>query len=118
DLSGIRGGFALPGENIVYATHPFNHSNKEPDDWYRAFGHTAATYPVIADEFGSYDCGTGYNEQAINYFTAHHISWLAWSWQTGPCSGPSLLADWSGTPSSPYGSYIKQRMLAAAVAQP
>jgi aryl-phospho-beta-D-glucosidase BglC (GH1 family) len=117
DLSGIRSGFALPGKNIVYDTHPFEHSNKQPSDWYRAFGHTASLYPVIAGEFGSYKCGTGYIEQAINYFVTHHISWLAWSWQPGSCSGPSLLADWSGAPSVPYGSYIKQRMLAAAAAQ-
>jgi endoglucanase len=114
DLSGIRSGFAVAGKNIVYSTHPFDHSNKLPGDWYRAFGHTSQYYPVLAGEFGSYNCGTSYNEQAINYFTAHHISWLAWTWQTGSCSGPSLLASWPATPSVPYGSYIQQRMLAAA----
>jgi aryl-phospho-beta-D-glucosidase BglC (GH1 family) len=114
DLSGISSGFALPDKNIVYSTHPFDHSNKQPSDWYRAFGQTSARHPVIAGEFGSYDCGTRYNDLAINYFLKHHISWLAWSWQQGSCSGPSLLADWSGAPSVPYGSYIKQRMLAAS----
>jgi hypothetical protein len=117
DLSGIRNGFALADTNILYDTHPFNYSNKQPYDWYRAFGHTSLKYPVIASEFGSYDCGTGYIGQAIDYFTAHHISWLAWSWQSGSCAGPSLLADWTGNPSVPYGSYIRQRMLAVTAAQ-
>jgi endoglucanase len=117
DLSGIPSGFTLSDQNIVYDTHPFDYSNKQPSDWYRAFGYTSEAYPVITGEFGSYDCGTGYNEQAINYFNAHHISWLAWSWQPGSCSGPSLLADWSGTPSVPYGSYIKQQMLATTATQ-
>ncbi len=116
DLSGISNGFALADKNIVYSTHPFDHSNKLPNDWYRAFGHTSISHPVIAGEFGSYDCGTRYNDLAINYFLKHHISWLAWSWQQGSCSGPSLLADWSGAPSVPYGSYIKQQMLAASAA--
>lgn len=118
DLSGISYGFALPDKNIVYDTHPFDYGNKRPGDWYRAFGHTAARYPVIAGEFGSYNCGTSYTGQAISYFNQHHISWLAWSWQTGSCSGPSLLADWSGAPSTPYGKYIQQQMQATSATTP
>jgi endoglucanase len=117
DLAGTNDGYAIAGTNIAYDTHPFHYGNKLPSDWPRAFGHTAEKYPVIAAEFGSYDCQTGYVADAIDYFTAHHISWLAWSWQPGSCGGPSLLASWAGTPSAPYGRYIKQRMLAAAAAQ-
>jgi endoglucanase len=116
DLSGILSGFAIEGRNIVFDSHPFNYGNKQPGDWYRAFGHTATRYPVIVGEFGSYDCGTSYIEQAISYFNSHHISWLSWSWQTGACSGPSLLSDWSGKPSVPYGSFIQRQMLAVAAA--
>jgi endoglucanase len=114
DLSGIAQGFALQGTNLVYDTHPFNFDNKQPSDWPSAFGSTAQRYPVMASEFGSYDCGTAYIAQVISYFNANHISWLAWTWSPGSCSGPSLLADWSGAPSVPYGSYIKQQMQAAA----
>ena len=114
DLSGIAQGFALQGTNLVYDTHPFNYSNKQPSDWPWAFGNSAQRYPVMAGEFGSYDCGTQYIAQAISYFNAHHMSWLAWAWWPGSCSGPSLLADWLGAPSVPYGSYVKQQMLAAA----
>jgi endoglucanase len=114
DLSGLDSGFALADKNIAYDTHPFDYSNKQPSDWYRAFGHASTRYAVIAAEFGSYDCGTHYNDQAISYFVTHQISWLAWAWQPGPCSGPSLLADWSGAPSVPYGAYIRAQMLALA----
>lgn len=116
DLSGVLSGFAVAGKNVAYDSHPFDYGNKQPDDWYRAFGHTATRYPVIVGEFGSYNCGTGYIEQAINYFKSQNISWLAWTWQTGSCSGPSLLADWSGKPSAPYGSFIQRQMQAAAAA--
>ena len=116
DLSGILDGYALADKNIVYDTHPFDYGNKQPGDWYRAFGHTATRYPVIVGEFGSYNCGTNYIEQAISYFNKQQISWLAWSWQTGACSGPSLLADWSGAPSVPYGKFIQQQMRAASAA--
>src|SRR5262249_6092710 len=75
DLSGLLRGFALQGTNLVYDTHPFDYSNKQPSDWPAAFGSASQHYPVIAAEFGSYSCGTSYIAQAIGYFNAHHISW-------------------------------------------
>ncbi len=113
DLSGVSAGYAVHGTNIVYGTHPFNYASKAPSDWPHDFGNLAERVPVIGTEFGSYDCGTSYTTQAIAYFNAHQMSWLAWSWSTGGCGGPSLLADWSGTPSSPYGAAIREAMLAA-----
>ena len=117
DLSEILNGYALTEQNVVYDTHPFDYSDKQPSDWDQAFGDTAQAYPVIADEFGSYDCATQYDDQAISYFSAHHMSWLAWAWEPGSCSGPSLITDWSGTPTIPYGSYIQQQMLAVSETQ-
>lgn len=118
DLSGIVVGYAIPDKNIAYDSHPFDYGNKQPDDFYRAFGQAATRYPVIVGEFGSYTCGTSYIAQAISYFNKRHISWLAWTWQTGSCSGPSLLTDWSGAPSLPYGKFIQQQMQAASAANP
>ncbi len=112
DLSGLDQGYALSGSNIVYSTHPFNYATKQPANWQNDFGDAAQHFPVIADEFGSYDCGTSYIGAAIAYFNAHHISWLAWAWNVGGCGGPSLLADWSGTPSQPYGAFLRQQMMA------
>lgn len=116
DLSGIAalGGSRLT--NIVYGTHPFNHSagSQQPDDWPRAFGAPATRLPEIATEFGSYDCQTSYVAQAISYFEHLHISFIAWAWTTGSCTVPSLLSSWSGTPSSPYGSFIRQQILKLA----
>jgi endoglucanase len=123
-LSGIGWGYDLSGvqaatdslKNVVFGAHPFNHGggSQQPDDWSRAFGSVAARLPVIATEFGSYDCKTGYIGQAIAYFQRLQISFVAWAWTPGSCATPSLLADWSGAPSVPYGAYIKSQMLAAA----
>jgi endoglucanase len=116
DLSGIDAYGTAPMTNVLYGTHPFNHSgdSQQPDDWQRAFGSAAAQLPVIATEFGSYDCQTSYVAQAIAYFKQMHMSFVAWAWTTGSCATPSLLASWSGTPSAPYGVYIQQQMLALA----
>ncbi len=114
DLSGVSKGFALKGTNLMYDTHPFDYSGKQPSDWPASFGATAEKYAVIVDEFGSYSCGTDYTTQAIRYFNQHHISWLAWAWNPGGCGGPSLLAAWPDTPSAPYGATIRQMMLSAS----
>lgn len=113
DLSGIRAAVPTPLANVIYGTHPFNHGagSQQPSDWQRAFGAVSAQVPVIATEFGSYDCQTSYIATAINYFEQHHMSFVAWAWTPGSCATPSLLANWSGAPSAPYGAYIRQQML-------
>lgn len=119
DLSGIGPTGVASLSNVLYGTHPFNHGagSQQPNDWSRAFGTTATRLPVIATEFGSYDCQTGYISQALAYFERLHMSFVAWAWTTGSCTTPSLLASWSGTPSAPYGSYIRQQMLVLSKGQ-
>lgn len=102
--------------NILYSTHPFDYVGKEPGDWPAAFGNLSQNVAVIAAEFGSYSCQTGYIAAAIDYFKAHQMSWLAWGWMPGLCGAPSLIENWAGTPISPYGVYIRQHMLAASQA--
>jgi hypothetical protein len=118
DVSGVQAD-TVPLKNVVYGAHPFNHGvgSQQPADWPRAFGSVATQLPVIATEFGSYDCKTSYIAQAIAYFQRLHISFVAWAWTPGSCATPSLLADWSGAPSAPYGAFIKSQMIAASKSQ-
>jgi endoglucanase len=110
DLSAITP-VDLPG--ILYATHPWNHvSSQQPADWPRAFGNVAQQLPVIASEFGAYDCQTDYISTEIAYFERLQMSFLAWAWTTSGCN--SLIASWNGTPTNPYGQYIRGKMLQAA----
>jgi aryl-phospho-beta-D-glucosidase BglC (GH1 family) len=118
-LSGLGWGYDLseiapvnlPG--ILYATHPWNHiTGQQPADWPRAFGTAAQQLPVIATEFGAYNCQTDYIATEIAYFEQLHISFLAWAWTTGGCD--TLLASWNGTPTTPYGEYIREQMLQTA----
>lgn len=114
DLRGILNGYAIPGSNIMYGSHPYNYGGKQSGDWSIDFGQVARQYPVIVTEFGSYDCGTSYISSLITYLNVRHISWLAWTWNVGPCSQPALISNWNGTPNQPYGTYIQQQMLALA----
>lgn len=119
DLSDITSQHAAPVSNVLYATHPWNHASiEQPGDWQRAFGATARRLPVIATEFGGYDCHTSYTSSVISYFQQLNMSYLAWAWTPGDCATPGLLADWNGTPTSPYGAFIKAQMMQADKANP
>jgi hypothetical protein len=108
DLSGVPT-HLIQGENIMYATHPYDYGNKQPSDWDRAWGFLTATAPVIATEFGSHDCSTSYTSQLIQYADAHGASWTGWAWYVNGCGFPSLITDWSGTPSAP-GQVVKDAL--------
>lgn len=119
DLSGISASHAVNLPNILYGTHPWDHITiMQPSDWQRAFGATASQLPVIASEFGQYNCQTDYTATAISTFEQLHISFLAWAWTPGQCDTPALIAGWDGEPTQPYGAYIQQQMLLAAKANP
>ena len=96
DLSGLPAN-AISGTNIVYNTHPY--ANKAPSsDWPAKFGTLAATYPVMATEFGSYDCTGTWTTSLITYMEGLGMSWTAWGWYAGGgCSFPSLISSYDGT---------------------
>jgi hypothetical protein len=100
DLSGVAN-HRVQGHGIVWATHPYNQQGKQPSNWDAAFGTLAATDPVMATEFGDVtSCGTDYVSSFIAYADAHHLSWSGWAWYVASCQFPSIITDWSGTPSA------------------
>lgn len=105
DLTGIPT-HRLNGFNIVYATHPYDFPGKQPENWPSGFGFLTATDPVIATEFGAFNCTADYVQAALDYFDApdgdpgRRMSWTGWAWNApGSCGFPSLIQDWNGTPS-------------------
>jgi endoglucanase len=111
DLSQVSG-YPIRGSNIVYDTHPYPYTEKQPGTWDGAFGTISKKYPVISAESGQYDCGTSYMSQLLSYFDAHQISWIAWAWvvQGSPCGYPQLIQDYRGNPTPGMGQLIYQRM--------
>jgi aryl-phospho-beta-D-glucosidase BglC (GH1 family) len=103
DLSGISS-HALTGTNIIYNTHVYNMDAES--QWYSKFGQFAATYPIIATEFGddSGSCSTGVVTDFTNYANgnavggsaapANKLSWSAWAFyapSSSPCTFPALI---------------------------
>ncbi len=114
DLSGVSAGYAISGRNIVYTTHPYDYSNKQPWAWPGAFLNLAQRVPVIASEFGEFDRGAHYNQLVIRQFQGLRTGYFAWAWTAGNGTTDLLAAGgWNGTP-SPYGRYIRAAMLGHA----
>ncbi len=83
----------------------------------------AKSHPVVAGEFGEYDCGTGYSYGFMDFFEAKGFSYLGWSWNNSDCANPSLLARTTGTNQdyyaadpSPEGQALLYRLAALAAA--
>jgi endoglucanase len=112
DLSGVPQN-RIQGYNIVYATHPYNFADKQQPSWNSAWGFLAATDPIIISEFGDTtgSCTTQYYSQVIEYANARQMSWTGWAWFVSGCAFPSLIADWSGTPTA-AGQVAKAALLA------
>jgi len=111
DLSGVSSGYAVTGNNIVYATHPYDYPGKQIADWPAAFGSLAATYPVIMTEFGQYCATNTYVADLLNYVEAIGIHWSAWAWYVQGCAFPSVISDWNGTPYPGVGETVQRYML-------
>ncbi len=104
--------YPVQGTNIVYDTHPYPYTEKQPNTWNTAFGAISKIHPVFSAESGEYDCGTGYMGQLLAYFDAHQISWTAWAWvvQGSQCGYPLLIRDYRGTPTAGMGQLIYQHL--------
>ena len=50
------------------------------------------SHPVVAGEFGAYNCATAYVYPFMDFFDANGFSYLGWSWNDNACGNPSLLA--------------------------
>eukprot|EP01101_Sappina_pedata_P004891 TRINITY_DN2135_c0_g1_i1.p1 TRINITY_DN2135_c0_g1~~TRINITY_DN2135_c0_g1_i1.p1 ORF type:complete len:351 (+),score=93.24 TRINITY_DN2135_c0_g1_i1:271-1323(+) len=95
-----------PTGNLAASWHSynFNHCNNQAC-WESTVAVVAQHVPVIVGESGESDCASSYVTSLYSWlesqsFTGH---FLGWTWNTWDCSsGPSLISDYSGTP-TPYG---------------
>jgi endoglucanase len=67
--------------------------------------------PIRFGETGeTYDCGSSYISTFMNWADAHGVGDEAWTWDTwGNCS--ALINDYSGTPYSAYGTWVRTHYL-------
>jgi endoglucanase len=104
----------ISDSRIIYGTHPYgNHNHKdEPTEWNEDFGFLTPDYPVIISEFGNSgeSCDGSYDQSVIDYAEDNGISWISWAWYPGDCDFPSLIIDWSGTPTA-AGEVVRRNLV-------
>jgi hypothetical protein len=68
----------------------------------------AAVHPVIAGEIGENDCAHGYIDGVMSFMDSVHQGYLGWAWNAdfNCSSGPSLITDYTGTPTA-FGAGFK-----------
>ena len=117
DLSGVGpGGVAIQGYNVMYATHPCTCARATPrSGWEAACSDTWSSRGLRGPWWrpssatpGRRRGGTGaYDSALIQFANQHHMSFTAWAWYVDDgdlsadpqgCSFPSLILDWTGTP--------------------
>ena len=103
----LRGVLASPidAPAVAYASHPYPQKREEPWEpkWEADWGHVAAKYPVFVTELGFDRNGSvpfvgtpRYGRAIVGYMEKKGMSWAAWCFD--PDWGPTLIGDWSFTP--------------------
>jgi aryl-phospho-beta-D-glucosidase BglC (GH1 family) len=110
-------------DGIAYVSHPYPQKERPSvrsketlyPRWDKAFGHVAATYPVVVTEFGwvqpdGYgahipvkDDGS-YGPMIIDYMDERGISWTGWVFD--PSWSPTMIHDWDFRPTE-QGAFFK-----------
>lgn len=110
----------LTGTNIAYTIHPYDNDDlltNQQAEWATNFGNISSQVPVVATEFGDFECGNtpnavGYEKDILSYFRVHNISYMPWAWYlwSKPCSPPSVITDAAGDCLQSMGCLIQQDM--------
>jgi endoglucanase len=98
-----------PDHNLVASFHSYNFNTCSSQScWTSEVAPVIASVPVIAGEIGENDCAGGYIDSLTNWLESENTSFLAWAWNADfACSsGPGLITDYTGTPTS-YGAAYK-----------
>ena len=99
-----------PDHNLVASWHSYNFNTCSSQScWTSQVAPVIAAVPVVAGEIGENDCAGTYVTPLTTWLESEHTSFLAWTWDnwSGGCSsGPTLITDYTGTPTN-YGAAYK-----------
>jgi len=101
-----------PAGNLVAAWHSYNFNTcSNQSCWTSQVAPVIAKVPLIAGEIGENDCASGYITPLMSFLDSQGASYLGWTWNAWDCSsGPSLIADYTGTPTA-FGAGYKAHLL-------
>jgi hypothetical protein len=99
-----------PDGNLVASWHSYNFNTcSSTSCWTSQLAPVIAKVPVVPGEIGENDCGGSYVDSLTSWLKSENTGFLAWTWDdwSGGCSsGPTLITDYTGTPTG-YGAAYK-----------
>ncbi|GAA3464415.1 cellulase family glycosylhydrolase [Saccharothrix longispora] len=102
-----------PLDNIAASWHAYSFNACVTGTcWDAQVAPVAQQVPIVLGEFGQDDCGFDYMQRLVDWADAHHIGYLAWTWNPWGCTtGAVLIKDWNGTPEPGVGEGLKAHLL-------
>jgi hypothetical protein len=113
DLSGIVQGHALKdpqGNGVMYATHIYPWKK----NWDKHVTIATTNFCVFVGEVGCEPKGKDedpvtWAPKILSYIEQHQLNWTAWDLH--PSAGPTLIKDWTYTPTTWWGAPAKKALL-------
>ncbi len=117
DLSGLTTGYDLNdpnGNGIIYSFHIYPWKGISALDWDLHIRFISSNHPIFIGEVGckpdpAQPDPNVWAPEVIRYINLNGFSWAAWSFH--PLASPCLISDWSYTPTSYWGVYVKDALL-------
>jgi endoglucanase len=102
-----------PDHNLAASWHSYNFNTCDVSScWNAAIAPVIKKVPLITGEIGENDCADGYIDPLMKWLDARSASYLAWAWNAdfGCGTGPGLITNYNGTPTS-YGKGYRAHLL-------
>jgi endoglucanase len=100
-----------PSNNLAAAWHVYNFNTCNTQACFNSNVAVVTAHPIIATEIGENDCAGGFITSAMGWLDGNGSSYLAYVWNSDfDCgSGPSLITDYTGTPTN-YGKVYQAHL--------
>jgi hypothetical protein len=106
-----------PRHQLIASVHIYNFSGCHTATcWNRTIARVAASVPVVTGELGQNTCTGAFPAQYMAWADVHHVSYLAWTWDTWGCPS-GLITSYAGTPSG-WGAAYKDHLRSLSARHP
>ena len=106
-----------PRHQLIASVHIYNYSGcRTAACWNRTIGRVAASVPVVTGELGQNTCTGTFPDQYMAWADVHHVSYLAWTWNTWGCPS-GLIRSYAGAPSG-WGTAYRAHLRRLSPARP